>query len=152
MNLKTIDTTICGALCLLVGWGASTILHEMCHLAAAEALGIPASLGDITLATGYVTLYHPITDIQMTIIALAGSLGLVIAGVLLVRLSGNPAVRMIGIVFLCRAWTDTLPITGLDGGLIAGSSGYVIAILIVIAEVLICGSVILDTIQKGAEG
>jgi len=147
MNLKHIETSLLGAITLLTGWGIGTLLHECSHLAGAYALGVPATLGTCTLSTGSVILYGGMTDAQTTIIALAGSIGLVIAGVALLRLSRNPALRMIGIVFLARAWVDVLPLTGYDGGLIAGSAGYVIAMIILIAEVLICGGVILDTIN-----
>lgn len=67
----------------------------------------------------------------------------------MVRLSGNAMVRMIGIVFLCHAWVDMLPIGNVDGGILAGSAGYVIAMLIVVVELLVCGGVILDAIQDG---
>jgi len=51
MNHKHVDSTLCGAICLIVGWGAATLLHECCHLAAARSLGLPASLGKLTLTT-----------------------------------------------------------------------------------------------------
>ena len=54
---------------------------------------------------------------------------------------------MAGIIFLCRAWVDALPICGMDGGLILVNAGYVNAYVIVIAEILICGGLILDAIQ-----
>ena len=146
--MKHLKTALLGAITLLVGWGVGTLFHEGCHLAAAISLGIPSTLGSCTLSTGSVTLYGGMTDAQTAIIALAGSIGLVIAGVLLVRLSAAPVVRMIGVVFLCRAWVDVLPVSGSDGGLIAGSAGYLIAVLIVIVEVLVCGGVILDTINS----
>ena len=146
--MKHLETALLGAITLLVGWGVGTLFHEGCHLAAAISLGIPATLDTCTLSTGSVTLYGSMTDAQTAIIALAGSIGLVIAGVLLVRLSAAPVVRMIGVVFLCRAWVDVLPVSGFDGGLIAGSAGYLIAVLIVMVEVLVCGGVILDSINS----
>lgn len=149
MNLKT---TLLGATMLLIGWGLGTLLHEGCHLLAAGTLGIPATLGPCTLTTGYVTLYGGMTDTQTAIIALAGSFGLVIAGVVLVRLSSNPALRMIGVVFLVRAWVDMVPIAGRDGGLLAGSVGYLVAWIIVITEVLICGGVLFRMIQNPRGG
>ena len=147
MNPKRIEHAIFGAIVLLLGWGLGTLVHEGGHLLAARALNLPATLGQCTLTTGSVFVHGSMTDAQTTIIALAGSLGLVIAGVLLVRLSRDPALRMIGVVFLCRAWADALPITGFDGGIIAGSAGYGLAVLIVVAEVVICGNVIMDVVQ-----
>ena len=141
------NTALMGAVLLLIGWGVGTLLHECCHLIGAYACGIPATLGTCTLSTGYVICEGSMTSAQTAIIALAGSLGLVIAGVLMVWLSGIPEVRMIGIIFLARAWIDVLPLAGYDGGLIVGSAGYVIAGVIVIAEVLVCGSVILDAVS-----
>ncbi len=142
-NKQFAEKAIIGALCLIVGWGVGTLLHECCHLAGAYAFGVPATLEPCTLSTGSVILYGDLTATQTTVIALAGSLGLVIAGVLMVRLSSHPAVRMIGVVFLARAWIDALPICGMDGGMIAGSAGYGMAVLIVLAEILICGNEIM---------
>lgn len=148
MNQKRIKTSLLGAICLILGWGAGTILHEYGHLAGAYAFGLPATLGQITLSTGSVFVQGDMTGTQTAVIAIAGSLCLMVAGVLMVRLSGNPMVRMIGIVFLCRAWIDVLPISGFDGGILAGSTGHAIAMLIVVVEVLVCGGVILDAIPE----
>ena len=146
---KRIDTTICGAICLLLGWGVATLIHECCHLAAAHSLGLEASLGALTLTTGSVFVYGDMTSTQTAIIALAGSLGLVIAGVLMVRLSGSPPVlKMIGIIFLCRAFVDAIPINDMDGALIAGSIGYLAAWALVIIEVLISGGIIFEELQR----
>lgn len=145
---KSIKTSALGAICLILGWGAGTLLHECGHLAGAYAFGLPATLGQITLSTGSVIVQGDMTGTQTAVIAIAGSLCLMIAGVLMVRLSGNPMVRMIGIVFLCRAWVDMLPVGDVDGGILAGSAGYVIAMFIMTAELLICGGVILDAIPE----
>ena len=56
--------------------------------------------------------------------------------------------RMIGIVFLCRAWVDMIPIYDFDGGILAGSAGHVIVMMIVIFELLVCEGVILDAIPE----
>jgi len=98
----------------VVGWGASTILHECGHMAVAQSLGLPVTFGTFTLTPGSVFVSGDLTDAQAALIAVAGSLVLIIAGVLLVRGSGNPAVRMVGVVFLCRAWIDALPICELE--------------------------------------
>ena len=83
--MMTITRALVGAITLLLGWGVGTLVHEGCHIAGAYACGIPASLGTCTLSTGSVILYGDMTPTQTAFIALAGSLGLVIAGVLLVR-------------------------------------------------------------------
>jgi len=147
MNRKRIETTLLGAILLLLGWGIGTLVHEGCHILAARTVGVPATLGLCTLSTGSVILHGSMTDAQTAVIALAGSLGLVIAGVALARLSHNPALRMIGVVFLCRAWVDVIPLAGYDGGLFAASAGYGLAMLIVIAEVLVCGDAIFGTVR-----
>jgi len=146
--MTRISHALAGAICLLLGWGVGTLFHECCHLAAAYSLGIPATLGACSLSKGVVIIEGSMSPAQTAVIALAGSLGLVIAGVLMVRLSRVPAVRMIGVVFLCRAWVDVLPVAGYDGGLIAGSAGYAVAMMIVIAEIVVCGGVIMDTMQQ----
>lgn len=148
MNQKNVETTLIGAICLIVGWGASTIIHECGHIAVARSLGLPASFGMLTLTTGSVFVSGDLTGTQTALIAVAGSLLLIIAGVLMVRLSRNPAVRLVGVVFLVRAWVDAIPSCDLDGGLIAGSAGYAIAMTILLVEILICGSVILNAIPR----
>jgi hypothetical protein len=57
-----------------------------------------------------------------------------------VYVSENKILHMVGVVFLCRAWIDALPICDLDGALIAGSAGYLLACGLVAAEVLACGA------------
>lgn len=148
MNLKQVNNAISSALCLTIGWGTATLLHELCHLMAARTLGLAATPGRCTFSTGSIFIHAQMTPLETTIVAIAGSLGLVLAGIMLTR-NHNRYVQMIGVIFLCRAWLDVLPITGLDGGLIAGSAGYLIAVLIVIIEVLLCGGVILNTMQRG---
>ena len=151
MNWEKVDGALCGAVCLLLGWGLGTLLHECGHFAVARSLGLPASFGTLTLTTGSIFVHAPLTDIQTTLIAVAGSLALIIAGVAMVRLSGNPALRMIGVVFLCRAFIDTIPLNGFDGMFIAESVGYLAAYTIVIIEVLISGGVIYDMVQPAPQ-
>lgn len=151
MNLKRMNNAISGALCLIIGWGTATLLHELCHLMAARSLGLAASPGRCTFSTGSIFIHTPMTPTETTLVAIAGSIGLVIAGIMLTR-NHHMYIRMIGIIFLARAWVDTLPIYRMDGGMVAGSAGYLIAVLIVIAEILLCGGVILDTMQRGTGG
>ena len=148
MNHKHVESTICGAICLIVGWGAATLLHECCHLAAARSLGLPASLGKITFTTGSVFVSGDMTNIETALVAVAGSIGLITAGVMLVRLSSNPAARMVGIIFLSRAWIDALPLCDLDGAIMAEGTGWLIAWTVVIAEILICGGMIWYTLNN----
>ncbi len=148
MIWKRIDTAVSGALCLTIGWGAATLLHELCHLITARSLGLEATAERCTLSTGGVLIHTPMTPIETATVAVAGSIGLVIIGILLTK-NHNSYIRLIGVIFLCRAWVDALPICGWDGGITAGAAGYELAVLFVIAEVLICGGVILDTVQRG---
>ena len=147
MNWKTIDTSLCGAICLLVGWGAATLLHEGCHLAVARSLGLPTSLGTLTLTTGSVFVQGDMTNIETALVAVAGSLGLIIIGWLLTRAS-SVYFRMMGIMFLSRAWIDTLPLFDLDGAIMAEGTGMVIAWAVVVAAVLVCGGRILEVLQS----
>lgn len=148
MNYKKIEETLCGAICLIVGWGSATILHECFHLMTASALGLPASLGKLTFTTGSVFVSGDMTNIETALVAVAGSIGLITIGVLLVRLSSNPAARMVGIIFLCRAWIDALPLCDLDGAIMAEGAGWLIAWTVVIAEILICGGMIWYTLNN----
>ena len=137
--MRKADVALIGAICLLVGWGSATVLHEMFHFLVAYLLGIEASFEYMTLSTGSVFVYGEMTPLETTFVAIAGSIGLVIVGVMLVEMTKWQCTKMIGVIFLCRAWVDTLPICGMDGGLVAGSAGYGVAVFIVIVEVLICG-------------
>jgi hypothetical protein len=145
---KQIDSTLLGAICLLVGWGAATLLHECCHLAAARSLGLPASLEKLTLTTGSVIVPGDLTNTETALVAVAGSIGLIIIGVLLVRIPGRPVARMVGVMFLCRAWIDALPLFDLDGAIMAEGTGWLIAWIVVIAEILICGGMIWHTLNN----
>ena len=77
MNWKTIDSALCGAICLILGWGTATILHECGHLAVAGTLGLPASLGPLTLTTGSVFVAGEMTAIEIAMVAVAGSVTLI---------------------------------------------------------------------------
>lgn len=147
MKSNPIDTTILGAVCLLVGWGAATLLHECCHLAAARSLGLPASLESCTFTTGSIFVHGDMTTIEIALVAVAGSFGLIIIGWLLTCAS-SIYVRMIGIMFLSRAWIDTLPLFDLDGAIMAEGTGMVIAWAVVVAAVLVCGGRILEVLQE----
>lgn len=151
MNQKSIKTILLGAICLMVGWGGGTLLHECGHMAVARSLGHDVSMGTLTLTTGSVFVHADLTDTQTALIAVAGSLVLIIAGMALVRLSRSPALRMVGFVFLCRAWTDAMPILDLDGGILASSAGYWIAWGVLLVEVLVCGAVIFEVIQPAPQ-
>lgn len=141
MNWKNIDDTICGAICLLIGWGCGTLLHELCHLMTARSLGLVATPGRCTIATGHIVVHGDMTSIETALVAVAGSAGLILIGLLLIKHSSR-YLNMIGLVFLCRAFIDAIPLIGLDGAFIAGSAGAVIAWGILAAEILICGGAI----------
>lgn len=148
MKLKNrIETVMLGGICLTIGWSFSTLLHECFHLVSAYSLGLDASLDAITLTTGSVLISGEMTSSETAIVAVAGSIGLIAIGVLLTRIK-HPAARMIGIVFLCRAWIDALPLFDLDGAIMAEGSGWLIAWMVVIAEILICGGMIWYTLNK----
>lgn len=136
-----------GAACLLFGWGASTILHECFHLIVAMSLGLSASMEELTITTGSVFVTGDMTHVETTLVAIAGSLGLVIIGVLLVKGSNDIYRTMVGVIFLSRGWTDSLPLLDLDGAIMAESTGMLIAWTVVIVEVIICGGTILTAIS-----
>ena len=147
MKSNPIDSSLCGSICLLIGWGAATLLHECFHLVSAYSLGLDASLDAITLTTGSVLISGEMTSSETAIVAVAGSIGLITIGWLLTRAS-SVYIRMIGVVFLCRAFVDAIPISTMDGALIAGSVGYLAAWSIVIIEVLISGGLILGELRQ----
>jgi hypothetical protein len=150
MNLlKSLDNSLCGALCLIFGWSVATVLHEGFHVGMAHVFGIPVSLGEITLTTGSVFVHGDMTPFETAVVAAVGSVGLVVVGLMLVYVSENKILRMIGVVFLCRAWIDALPICDLDGALVAGSAGYLVACGLVVAEVLACGAGLSHVICEG---
>lgn len=74
MKQKHLETSLLGAICLILGWGIGTILHECGHLAGTYAFGLPATLGQITLTTGSVFVQGDLTGTQTAVMAIAGSL------------------------------------------------------------------------------
>ena len=147
MKPKEIEKYILGGAILALAWGSSTFLHELFHIIVARSLGIHAEFGNLTVSTGSIITYGEMTPLETSVIAMAGSFGLIIMGSILVRRKNNLFAKMAGVIFLCRAWIDALPICGMDGELILSNAGYVNAYVIVIAEVLICGGLILDSLR-----
>lgn len=145
---KEIENYILGGAILALAWGSSTFLHELFHIIVARSLGIPAEFGNLSISTGSMIAYGEMTSLETAVVAMAGSFGLIIVGAILVRCENNLFAKMAGIIFLCRAWVDALPIDGMDGGLILVNAGYANAYVIVIAEVLICGGLILNAMQQ----
>ncbi|MEA1945302.1 MAG: hypothetical protein U9N07_08260 [Euryarchaeota archaeon] len=148
---------ICGAVCLIFGWGSATLGHEWFHSVVALTLGYTVSLGDISLATGSMFVHGTMTSIETMLVAIAGSLGLVIAGIILIYSYENKMLHMIGVVFLCRAWIDALPLCDMDGAVFAqsaysaiGNAGFFVAWMFVIIEILISGGAIAHVIKSGS--
>jgi hypothetical protein len=69
------DEVLCGAVCLIFGWGSATLGHECFHLAVARSLGLTATLGEVTLTTGSVFVQGAMTSVETMLVAVAGSLG-----------------------------------------------------------------------------
>lgn len=147
MYEKQLDNAFIGAIVLAVAWGISTVFHEVCHTLVAYFLGYESYVCELTLSTGSVRVVGDMSAFDIALVAVAGSVGIIVAGVLLVR-TGSAYLKMAGIVFLCRAWIDVLPITGLDGWFIAGSAGYAVAYIVAVVELLVCGGVILCEVRK----
>ena len=147
MNTKQLDNAFIGAIVLTTSWGISTVFHEVCHVFVAYLLGYDSYAGAFTLSTGSVFVVGDMSAFDIALVAVAGSVGVIVAGVLLVR-TGSSYLKMAGIVFLCRAWIDVIPISDLDGGLILGSAGFAVAYMVAIVELLVCGGVILCEVKK----
>ena len=148
---------LCGAVCLICGWGSATLSHECFHLVVARSLGLTATLGKVTLTTGSVFVPGDMTSVETMLVSVAGSLGLIIVGLLLIYSSGNKMLHMIGVVFLCRAWIDALPLCNLDGGVFVqsaysaiGTAGLIAAWVFVILEILVSGGAIAQVIKGGS--
>lgn len=151
-----IDDAIIGAICLVFGWGSATLGHEWFHSAIAITLGYTVSLGDITLTTGSMFVHGEMTSIDTLFIAAAGSVGLILVGLSLIYSCNSRMMHMIGIVFLCRAWIDALPLCDLDGAIFAqsacnvlGTAGYLLAWAFVLSEILVSGGAIAHTLKSG---
>ena len=154
---KDLDEVLCGAVCLIFGWGSATLSHECFHLVVARSLGLTATLGTVTLTTGSVFVQGDMTSVETMLVAVAGSLGLIIVGLLLIHSFENKMIHMIGAVFLCRAWIDALPLCDLDGGIFVqsacsaiGTAGLLAAWIFVILEILVSGGAIAHVIKSGS--
>jgi len=153
---SNIDDAIVGAICLVFGWGSATLGHEWFHSAIAITLGYTVSLGDITLTTGSMFVHGEMTSIDTLFIAAAGSVGLILVGLALIYSCNSRMLHMIGVVFLCRAWIDALPLCDLDGAIFAqsacnvlGTAGYLLAWAFVLSEILVSGGAIAHTLKSG---
>jgi len=152
-----IDDAIVGAICLVLGWASATLGHEWFHSMIAITLGYTVSLGEVTLTTGSMFVHGEMTSIDTMFVAAAGSIGLVLIGLMLIYSCNSKMMHMIGVVFLCRAWIDALPLCDLDGAIVSqsacnvlGIGGYFLAWIFVISEILISGGAIAHTIKSGA--
>lgn len=153
-----LDEIICGAVCLVFGWASATFGHECFHSVIALSLGYTVSLGEMTLTTGSMFVHGDMTSIETMIVAIGGSLGLIVIGMILIYSYESKMLRMIGVVFLCRAWIDALPLCDLDGEIFAqsaygaiGDAGYLFAWTFVIFEILVSGGAIAHTIRSGSD-
>ena len=96
-------------------------------------LGYHATISQIGFSTGMTIVYGMIDPVAVVIIATAGSVALVITGLILAR-----AYPTIAVAFLGRAWIDMLPVLDCDGARVAEAAGMPVAIVLLLAEVIVC--------------
>ena len=132
-----------GGLILSVAWAFSTLFHEYFHAVAAMiAVGNRATSIEISLIEGSMVAYEAMSDIEAAIVAMMGTAGLIALGAIFIYRSTDRVMHMVGIVFLSRAWVDSLPLMNLDGGIVAAHAGLAFAWVIVAVEVIISGHAI----------
>lgn len=147
---------ILGALCLILGWGTGTILHECSHALIAAILGYETSFGAMTLTSGSIFVTGEILPLHGVLIASAGSIGIIAVGLILVYKSKCVECIMVGYIILVRGWVDMLPMTSLDGSYVMSSSttllgtaGAVLCIGILLVEICVSGRALITVIERG---
>lgn len=129
------------ALIILFSWGIATIIHELGHIIIARCFGFVATIESIGFNAASVIIHGVMTPFELTAIATAGSAFLILIGAILIVLK----IQTIGIVFVFRSWIDMIPINGSDGFLIADSSGYLIAVVLLLIEIMVCSVILFYT-------
>jgi len=102
------------------------------------ALGYDIGL-DIQFTFGAMTVQGVMSPVDMVVTALAGTVGLTAIGVELVYALRSRLLNMVGMIFLVRAWVDSLPLYNFDGVYVAQYSGLLLAWMVATALILVSG-------------
>lgn len=137
-----------GGIVLVLSWILVSLVHEYFHSLTAIVLGYDVSIKDLAFNSGSMVVKGTMTDIDTSIVALSGFMGLTAFGLALIYLTDLQSIHMAGIIFLSRAWIDSMPLYDLDGALLAQSSTPYLAWILLLFEVLISGAAIMH-VTKG---
>lgn len=136
-----------GGIVLVLSWILVSLVHEYFHSLTAMALGYEVSIKELAFNSGSMVVKGIMTDVDTSIVALSGFMGLTAFGLALIYLTDLQSVHMAGVIFLSRAWIDSMPLYDLDGALIAQSSTPYLAWILLLFEVLISGAAIMHVIK-----
>ncbi len=138
-----------GTSVLVISWILVTAVHECFHALTAMALGYEIALIDIQFTFGSLTVQGLMNPMDTVIVAIAGTVGLTAIGVVFIYVLRSRILNMVGVIFLARAWIDSLPLYNFDGAHVAQNSGLILAWMVAIMMVLISGGAIMHVIKGG---
>jgi len=138
-----------GASVLIMSWALVTAIHELFHAITAMALGYEIALIDIQFTFGSLTVQGLMSPVDTVIVAMAGTVGLTAIGVVFIYVLRSRILNMVGVIFLARAWIDSLPLYNFDGAYVAQNSGLILAWMVAIMMVIVSGGAVMHVIKDG---
>lgn len=152
INIRNeINHIITGSVVLVLSWTLVSLVHEFFHSLTAAMLGYQISFNEIALNSGSMIVKGEMIPTHMALVAISGFIGLTTFGLALIYLSEYQTLHMAGVIFLSRAWIDSLPLYDMDGALFAQSTAPIFAWLLLLLEIAVSGSAIMHVIKGSPE-
>ncbi|MCK5660272.1 MAG: hypothetical protein KAH86_02860, partial [Methanosarcinales archaeon] len=99
-----------GGIVLVLSWILVSLVHEYFHSLTAMALGYDVSIKELAFNSGSIVVKGTMTSVDTSIVALSGFMGLTAFGLALIYLTDLQSIHMAGVIFLSRAWIDSMPL------------------------------------------
>lgn len=115
----------------------STLIHESGHFLVAIFLGYQVELCHISLLSGSTIIYNLTNVTHIGIIAIAGSVMVIICGIIFITWDWAPF-KIIGCVFFARVCFDMIPYESSDIVIFCDTIGRGAGIGVLIIEMVIC--------------
>ncbi|NOR47755.1 MAG: hypothetical protein GQ533_06890 [Methanosarcinaceae archaeon] len=152
INIRNeIKHIITGSVVLVLSWTLVSLVHEFFHSLTAAMLGYQISFNEIALNSGSTIVTGEMLPSHTALVAISGFIGLTTFGLALIYLSEHQSLHMAGVIFLSRAWIDSLPLYEMDGALLAQSSTPILAWTLLLLEITVSGSAIMHVIKGNPE-
>lgn len=142
-----IHHTLIGSIVLTLSWILVSLVHEFFHSLTAVLLGYQVSIKEIALNSGSIIVTGEMLPSHTALVAISGFMGLTTFGLALIYFSEHQSLHMAGVIFLSRAWIDSLPLYEMDGALLAQSSTPILAWTLLLFEIAVSGGAIMHVIK-----